>query len=142
MLTNDPHPLISLLVITAAVLITYPLATRMTDALRPHFETFLDRRDARRYKFDPRDKHLTDAETAAEWWQEVDEHTRTAAQVLYEKTALGNPYVMAHFKEVGERCSTLHRFATRPFDEEVQAHLGISPDSTTPIRKWYHISYN
>lgn len=52
MLLNQPNFLISLLVITAAVLITYPLATRMTAALRPLMEDFLDRRDARRQKVD------------------------------------------------------------------------------------------
>ena len=46
MLNNQPHPLISVLVIFVAVLIAYPLATRMTDALRPLMEDFLDRRDA------------------------------------------------------------------------------------------------
>ena len=49
MLNNQPHPLISVLVILVAVLIAYPLATRMTDALRPHMISFLDRRDARKF---------------------------------------------------------------------------------------------
>lgn len=47
---NLPHPLLTVAIMIAVSLLAYPVATWLSDALRPRFEDFLDRRDDRKYK--------------------------------------------------------------------------------------------
>lgn len=63
-------------------------------------------------------QRFSDAELAAEYWAAYSEHVRDSAQILYEKDATDNRYIMSAFKTGIERATTLHRFATLPHAHE------------------------
>jgi hypothetical protein len=66
-----------------------------------------------------REKRLTDAELAAEFWQACDERTRDAGNILGGQH--NNPYAQKAFQTSIDRAKILHRFATIPHYDEAKS---------------------
>lgn len=62
-------------------------------------------------------KHLTDAELAAEVWHACDDRSINASNILNGQ--YDNPHAQRAFQRAIDQANTLHRFATLPHYDEV-----------------------